>query len=130
MGIINLTELAGKLSEMVNDYSLEVKETILERVNNCADEILLYVKDHAPRSNNMGNHLADSFVKTEIGQGTNKVIYISSKTKSQLVHLVELGFRHPTGKHVAGRPFLRPSYDYFTPQMLEDIKRIIANGST
>lgn len=130
MGTINLTELAGKISELVNDYSIETKETILERVNQCADQILSYIKENAPRSNQMGKHLADSFIKTEVGQGTNKIIYISSKTKYQLVHLVELGFRHTSGKHIPGRPFLRPSYDYFTPKMLEEIKRIIINGTS
>ena len=127
---INLSEMAGKLSEMVSDYAVKTKESILKSVENCADEILEYVKENAPRSNQVGNHLADSFVKTIVGTGTNQIIYISSKSKYQLVHLIELGFRHTNGKHIPGRPFLRPSYDYFTPKMLEDIKRIIANGTT
>ena len=58
----------------------------------------------------------------------NKTIYISSGTKGRLVHLVELGFKHISGKHVEARPFMRPAYETFTPQMLEDIKNIIQRG--
>jgi len=42
-----------------------------------------------------------------------------------LVHLIEFGFMHRSGKYVNPRPFLRPAYDTFTPKMLEDIKVII-----
>ena len=56
------------------------------------------------------------------------MIYISSKTKSRLVHLIELGFKHRSGRHVAAKPFLRPAYDKFTPEMLEEIKKIISGG--
>lgn len=127
---INLTELGTKLSEIVSGYSTEAKKAIHAQVEACADEILEYVKSHAPKSKELGNHLADSFVKTVVGEGENKIIYISSKSKYKLVHLIELGFRHTSGKHVAGRPFLRPSYDTLTPKMMEDIKRIIAHGTS
>lgn len=125
---INLTELGTKLSELVSAYSQETKHAVNARIESCADEILEYVKANAPRSKEFSNHLADSFVKTVVGEGENKIIYISSKSKYRLVHLVELGFRHSSGKHISGRPFLRPSYDKFTPQMMEDIKRIITHG--
>ena len=42
--------------------------------------------------------------------------------------LVELGFKHISGKHVEARPFMRPAYETFTPEMLEDIKKIIERG--
>lgn len=73
--------------------------------------------------------MADSFVKTPLGDGVQKVIYISSKSKGRLVHLIELGFKHKSGRHVAARPFLRPAYESFTPEMLEEIKNIIHGGS-
>ena len=69
-----------------------------------------------------------SFIKTEVGSGLKKTIYISSKTKGRLVHLIELGFKHRSGKHVSAQPFMRPAYDTFTPEMLEDIKKIIERG--
>lgn len=116
-----------RISEMVADYAEEVQEEIVERLNRTADEILDYMRANAPRGNSK-SHLADSFVKTAVGTGVNQVIYISSKTKSRLVHLIELGFKHRSGKHVAAQPFMRPAYSEFTPEMLEDIKKIINGG--
>lgn len=116
-----------RISEMVADYAEEVQEEIVESLNRTADEILDYIRANAPRGNGK-SHLADSFVKTTVGAGVNQVIYISSKTKSRLVHLIELGFKHRSGKHVAAQPFMRPAYSKFTPEMLEDIKKIINGG--
>lgn len=116
-----------KISKIVSEYSEEVQEEIVERLNRTADEILDYIKANAPKGKSR-NHLADSFVKTVVGAGVNQVIYISSKTKSRLVHLIELGFKHRSGKHVAAQPFMRPAYSEFTPEMLEDIKKIINGG--
>ena len=116
-----------RISEMVADYAEEVQEEIVERLNRTADEILDYIRANAPKGKSR-NHLADSFVKTAVGSGVNQVIYISSKTKSRLVHLIELGFKHRSGKHVAAQPFMRPAYSEFTPEMLEYIKKIINGG--
>lgn len=116
-----------KISELVSEYTKDVQEEIVERLNHTADEILAYIKSNTPKGNST-NHLADSFVKTKVGTGVNQVIYISSKTKSRLVHLIELGFRHRSGRHVAAQPFMRPAYSEFTPEMLEDIKKIINGG--
>lgn len=116
-----------RISEIIERYAKEVEVEAMNRLDETADKIIDYIKANAPRGKS-NNHLADSFVKTEIGEGANKVIYISSKTKSSLVHLIELGFKHRSGKHVAARPFLRPAYDEFTPKMLEDIRKMIARG--
>lgn len=116
-----------RISEIIERYAKEVEVEAMNRLDETADKIIDYIKANAPRGKS-NNHLADSFVKTEIGEGANKVIYISSKTKSSLVHLIELGFKHRSGKHVAARPFLRPAYDEFTPKMLEDIRKMIAGG--
>ena len=124
---VTLDNMNVKISELIENYTQEVKEEALNELDKTADEILDYVKNNAPRGKS-NTHLADSFIKTEVGSGVNKVIYISSKTKSRLVHLIELGFKHRSGKHVAAQPFLRPAYDKFTPEMLEEIKRIISGG--
>lgn len=122
-----LDNMSVKISELIEKYTQDVKQEALNELDKTADEILDYVKANAPRGRST-SHLADSFVKTEIGSGVNKVIYISSKTKSRLVHLIELGFKHRSGKHVAAQPFLRPAYDKFTPEMLEEIRKIISGG--
>ena len=116
-----------KISETIEKYAKEVEAEALNRLDETADKIIDYIKANAPRGKS-NKHLADSFVKTEISEGANKVIYISSKTKSSIVHLIELGFKHRSGKHVPARPFLRPAYDEFTPKMLEDIRKMISGG--
>ena len=124
---ISLDNMTVKISELIQKYTDEVKKEAIDELDKTADEILDYIKTNAPRGKS-NTHLADSFVKTEIGSGVNKVMYISSKTKSRLVHLIELGFKHRSGRHVAAKPFLRPAYDKFTPEMLEEIKKIISGG--
>ncbi len=125
---IRLDELGVKITDMANEYVIDVNLALEERLDKTADDILDYIKKYCPKSESGSKHLSDSFVKTEVGSGHDKVIYISSQTKGRLVHLVELGFKHRSGKHVAARPFLRPAYDKFTPQMLEDMKSIINGG--
>lgn len=123
----SIDKIGTSLSSIISGYASEVKERAEEELNRTADKIIEYVKSNCPRGDD-SEHLADSFVKTEQGQGANKTIYISSKTKSRLVHLVELGFKHRSGKHVPAQPFLRPALDKFTPEMLEDIRKIIQEG--
>ena len=124
-----MNDIAKRLDKIIDAYTKESIQLIEKRIDECADEILVYIKENAPRGDS-GSHLADSFIKTVVGEGKNLRIYISSKSKGRVVHLIELGFRHTSGKHVAAHPFLRPAYDTFSPKMLEDLKRIIAYGST
>ena len=125
---VSVDEIGTKLTDIIKDYASEVQEEVLKRFELTADEILDYIKNNCPRSDGGSNHLADTFVKTEVGSGLNKIIYISSQKKGRLVHLIELGFKHRSGRHVPARPFMRPAYDTFTPKMLEDIKSIIKGG--
>ena len=124
----SLDELGVRISDLIKDYSDDVKEGLEDRLDETAKQILDYIKSNCPRSDSGTNHLADSFILTTVGSGVNKTIYISSGTKGRLVHLVELGFKHISGKHVEARPFMRPAYETFTPEMLEDIKKIIERG--
>ena len=124
----SLDELGVRISDLIKDYADDVKEGLEDRLDETAKQILDYIKSNCPRSDSGTNHLADSFILTTVGSGVNKIIYISSGTKGRLVHLVELGFKHISGKHVEARPFMRPAYETFTPEMLEDIKKIIERG--
>lgn len=123
-----LDNLGSRLSSIVSSYAEEVRDEAMAQLEVTADKIIDYIKANCPKSDGGSNHLADSFTKTEVGSGVNKTIYISSSTKGRLVHLIELGFKHRSGKQVPARPFMRPAYETFTPQMLEDIKTIIAGG--
>lgn len=124
----SLEKIGVRLSDLIKEYTDDVKNGLEKTLDETAKEILEYVKKNCPRSNSGSKHLADSFIITEIGGGATKTIYISSSTKGRLVHLVELGFKHKSGKFVEARPFMRPAYETFTPDMLEDIKTIIRNG--
>lgn len=117
----NLTE---KIMDEVGSYTDEVIKALEAKLDETADKILEYIKSNAPRSGQK-NGLADDFVKADVGSGVNKTIVIYGKEKGMLVHLIEFGFMHRSGKYVNPRPFLRPAYDAFTPKMLEDIKVII-----
>ena len=121
---VKVDELAIRLSQVVESYGKEVISKSMEELEKAADDIIDYIRANCPKGNST-KHLKDSFVKTYVGNGVNKVIYISSKTKGRLVHLIELGFKHRSGMHVPARPFLRPAYDEFTPKMLEGIRKII-----
>ena len=124
-----LDNLGVKITELINEYANGIKDEALIKLDETADKILNYIFSNCPRSGLGSNHLADSFIKTEVGSGLKKTIYISSKTKGRLVHLIELGFKHRSGKHVSAQPFMRPAYDTFTPEMLEEIKKIIEGGN-
>ena len=128
MESLELTALTPEIERAVKSYSREVELAIIERLDYTADQILDYIKSNAPRTPFNKDHLGDSFIKESYGEGVNKTIVIYSKTKGSIVHLVELGFKHRSGKLVSARPFLRPAYDEFTPKMLEDIKKIISGG--
>ena len=128
MESLELTALTPEIERAVKSYSREVELAIIERLDYTADQILDYIKSNAPRTPFHKEHLGDSFIKESYGEGVNKTIVIYSKTKGSIVHLVELGFKHRSGKLVSARPFLRPAYDEFTPKMLEDIKKIISGG--
>ena len=120
-----MDKFIAEVDKYIQEYGVKVTEAMEMRINKAADDVLEYIKTNAPRSTSVSNHLADSFIKTKIGN----TIYVSSKTKGSLVHLLEFGFRHTNGKFIKGRPFLIPSYEKIAPQMLDDLKRIIQNGS-
>jgi len=125
---LEITALTPEIEKAVKDYSKDVELAIVKRLEETADQILDYIKENAPRSPWTKEHLGDSFVKESYGDGVNKTIVIYSKTKGSIVHLIELGFKHRSGKLISARPFMRPAYDELTPKMLEDIKKIINGG--
>ena len=128
MESIKIEALTPEIEKAVKSYSKDVELAIVETLDKTADQILEYIKENAPRSSYNHEHLADSFIKESFGEGANKTIVIYSKSKGHIVHLIELGFKHRSGKMVPARPFLRPAYEEFSPKMLEEIKKIIERG--
>ena len=127
MSLVTLDDLGAAISSMVDDYAQEVIVKLEKRLDETAQEIVKYIRTHAPRSGG-SKPFADSFIAEPQGSGINKTIFIFSNKKGKLTHLLEFGFTHRSGKYVGPRPFMRPAYDLLTPKMLEDIKRIIEKG--
>ncbi len=127
MSLVTLDELGFAISNMVEDYAQEVILALEKKLDETAEEIVKYIKTHAPRSGG-SKAFADSFVAEAQGSGINKSVSIFSSEKGKLTHLLEFGFTHRSGKYVGPRPFMRPAYDLLTPKMLEDIKSIIEKG--
>lgn len=113
------------IEKEIRSYSAEVEREISNCLERTADQIIDYIKTNAPRSGHGSKHMADSFIKESYGDGANKTIVIYSKTKGGLVHLIEFGFKHRSGVFVAARPFMRPAYEKYAPNMLEEIRTII-----
>ncbi|MCH3976409.1 MAG: hypothetical protein LKE36_02210 [Bacilli bacterium] len=128
MESIKIEELPKAIEKAVQSYAKDVELSIDRRLELTADEIITYIKQKAPRTSFSKDHLGDSFFKESYDEGSNKTIIIYSKTKGSIVHLIELGFRHRSGKYVPARPFLRSAYDELTPKMLEDLREIIKKG--
>src|SRR5574344_436090 len=124
---VQLAEVGDEIGSIVNEYALKVNLGIDALLDETADKIIDYIKAHAPRSGGK-DPLADSFVKEIYGEGTNRIVIIYSRSKGTLIHLLEFGFRHRSGKQVEAKPFMRPAYDTFTPEMLEDMNEIIKGG--
>ncbi|MCI1244378.1 MAG: hypothetical protein LKG11_00235 [Bacilli bacterium] len=124
---VQLDEVGEEIGSIVGEYTLKVNLGIDALLDETADKIIDYIKTHAPRSGGK-DPLADSFVKEIYGEGTNRIVIIYSRSKGTLIHLLEFGFRHRSGKQVAAKPFMRPAYDTFTPEMLEDMNEIIKGG--
>lgn len=125
--MVSLDELGLKISELVNEYTDDIKIAMEKVLDDTAVKVLQYIKSKAPRSG-QSEGFADSFVALPEGEGLNKKIAIYSSTKGRLTHLLEFGFTHRGGKFVGPRPFMRPAYDAFAPDMLEQIKNIIEKG--
>lgn len=125
--MVSLDELGFKLGELVNDYTEDIKAAMENVLDQTSQKVLNYIQNKAPRSGR-ADGFAESFVALPIGRGITKTIAIYSEKKGRLTHLLEFGFTHRGGKFVGPRPFMRPAFDTFAPEMLEAIKAIIERG--
>ena len=125
--MVSLDELSIEISELVEAYTDAIKQEMEKVLDDTAIKVLNYIQSKAPRSG-QAYGFADSFVAVPEGEGINKRIAIYSSNKGRLTHLLEFGFNHRGGKFVSPRPFMRPAYDAFAPDMVEAIKSIIERG--
>lgn len=123
----SLDDFALEISKMI-EKSLSFDKEMEDIMVGTAKDIISDIKSTAPVGKS-DKHLKDSFVYLKEGSKANKSVTIYSESKGRLVHLIEFGFIHRSGKFVSARPFLRPSYDKEAPKMEERIKEAIKNGA-
>ena len=122
-----LDDMALEISRLIEkslDFDREMEEALVDT----AKDIISDIKETAPTGKS-NEHLKDSFVYLKEGTKESKSVTIYSKTKGRLVHLVEFGFVHRSGRFVSARPFLRPSYEKEAPKMEERIKEAIEDAA-
>lgn len=127
--MVSLDELGITISELVEAYTDEIKREMEKVLDDTSVKVLNYIQSKAPRSG-QAYGFAESFVAVPEGEGINKRIAIYSSNKGRLTHLLEFGFTHRGGKFVGPRPFMRPAFDAFAPDMVEQIKSIIERGGS
>lgn len=121
----SLDDFALEISKMI-EKSLDFDKEMEDIMVGTAKDIISDIKSTAPVGKS-DRHLKDSFVYLKEGSKANKSVTIYSESKGRLVHLIEFGFVHRSGRFVSARPFLRPSYDKEAPKMEERIREAIKN---
>lgn len=123
----SLDDFTLKISELI-EKSLDFDSELDEILDKTASDIISDIKETTPIGNS-SEHLKDSFTALKEGTKVNKTVTIYSKSKGMLVHFIEFGFVHRSGRFVSARPFLRPSYEKEAPKMEEKIKEAIRNAA-
>lgn len=123
----SLDNLGSEIYNLIETYSESKKIELEKLLDYTADKILDYIQKNAPRSNKK-NAVADSFTKLDVGKGIHKQVIIYSKSRGRIIHFIEFGFKHRNGRFIPARAFMRPAFDRFSVEMIEEIKAIIMRG--
>ena len=123
----SLDDFVDEISSLI-ESSLDFDNEVDEIMEDTARDIIEDIKSNAPIGKSK-EHLKDSFTYLKEGTKVHKSITIYFSSKGRLVHLIEFGFIHRSGKFVNARPFLRPAYDKNEPKMETKIKEAIKNAT-
>lgn len=142
---ITFDQLVPELVKTVASLNKEYQERANEIIKSTAKKINSEIKKTTAFKDGKksSNHLKKSFVVVSSSSNidTVKNYYVTAKKnkKWRLVHLIENGHRminhdgsvSKTRSFVAGRPFLQPLVDIYSPMMISEIKKMIqtAKGS-
>lgn len=102
------------LSEMLTEYSDALEEKAQEVTKIVAEDFAQNLRQVTPRSNEAGEHLADSVTVTardEKSYGKKHKVYRVHFKKWQISHLLEFGWTLRNGKKLVRKPFVRPLFD-------------------
>lgn len=126
---ISLNNLADEITKAVREYTEDVSNAVVNKVDDVADLALQEMKNTvAPRRT--GNY-AKTFTKTNKSlktHGSRKYV-IWNKKHYRLVHLLEFGHAKANGKgRVAAQSHMVPVYNKYAAKLENDVKDIIRRG--
>lgn len=107
-------ELDRIISEMLTEYSDELQEKADKVTEQVAEDFAAKLKDATPRSDSLGEHMADTVkVTTKKEKSLGKVVRTRfvHYGKWRTSHLLEFGWTARNGKRVDRTPFVRPLFD-------------------
>lgn len=125
---VSVSNLGEEIQKAINKKGKNVEVQVLLALKETANKAVVEISKTAPRSHrNVRIHLADTFVAREEKAGLSTRYVIYSKEKGPLVHLVEFGFKHygKNGKYVKGRPFMLPTLEHSSEELIRKVKSII-----
>lgn len=122
---VDVDGLELEIVQAIADYTADVSAAIEKEVDRTSKAVLADTKANSPVRT--GEYKKGWKRKKSTGHGVVRYTIYNAK-RGSLVHLLEYGFTHTSGKRVEGRPHLRPAYDKHVPEMERNIKEIIKRG--
>ena len=127
--MVSLDELALGISELVESYAEDVIKEMEKVLDETADKVSLHSIKSTEEWSGIWVCRIDLLLFLKV-KGLISVSPFIQAPKGRLTHLLEFGFTHRGGKFVGPRPFMRPAFDAFAPEMVEKIKSIIERGGS
>lgn len=128
---VSILQLSEELKSVINESANELKEKLILKLEESSNQLVNEIQRVAPVAQYRNDliHLKDSFTTTKIVKRGNVSFKVWSPKKYGIVHLLEFGhFNWISGGFVQPQPFLIPSFNKISEQMVEEIKTIIKGG--
>lgn len=127
---IDSAKLALTINEYLKDYGEDIEDAVVNNAQKEAKAAIKYLKAVSPedtsRKKKRATPYKDGWTKKtrKLGRYTfSQVVY--NKTNYQLTHLLEFGFTHRDGKHVAAQPHIREAEKIYKEKFVDALKKEI-----
>lgn len=127
---IDSAKLALTINEYLKDYGEDIEDAVVNNAQKEAKAAIKYLKAVSPEDTSRKKKRATPYKdgwtrKTrKLGRYTfSQVVY--NKTNYQLTHLLEFGFTHRDGKHVAAQPHIREAEKIYKEKFVDALKKEI-----
>lgn len=122
---IKSIDLTQTVSELLDDYSEDVKERLVQAVEAAGKLTLKAVKGRSPVKT--GAYKKGWRMKKEkAGVGKDKTsVTIYNATQGSLTHLLENGHQKAGGGRVEGTPHIRPAYEWAQGELERMVREAI-----